>query len=54
MPVLGYKSGTPGHVSTITLTASGFGHRAMVIAMSIVGIMKMPIDKVINMVAMRN
>ncbi|WON74240.1 hypothetical protein [Nitrosospira sp. Is2] len=33
--------------------ASGFRHRAMVIAMTIVRIMEMSIDQIINMVAMR-
>jgi hypothetical protein len=54
MPVLDYRVGQTGHVSTVTSTASGFGHRAMIIAMIIVWVMKMPIDQVINMVAMRN
>jgi hypothetical protein len=34
--------------------ASGFRHRAMIIAVTMVRIMEMPIDQIINMVAMRH
>jgi hypothetical protein len=34
--------------------ASGFRHRAMVVAMSAVRIMEMSLDQIVNMVSMRN
>lgn len=54
MPGLDYRVGQTSRGSTVTSTASGFGHRAMVVAMIIVRVVKVPLDQVINMVAMRN
>jgi hypothetical protein len=54
MPGLDYRVGQTCRVSTVTSAASGFRHRAMVIAMTVVRIMEMSVDQIINMVAMRH